>query len=129
MPYALENVYCLRVISDILRNIKYHVALLQECIVHGEGGTHALWLVALLCKLQVFAEHRAIIRMRTVLDNLLGTAQWALATKIGYTLFGDDHIHIVLGPVYMARIGTMAEMQPFLVVLCVVKIEMKPLRS
>ena len=30
-----------------------HIALLQEGIVHGEGGTHALWLVALLGKLQI----------------------------------------------------------------------------
>ena len=51
-----------------------HISLLQEGIVHGEGSTHALWLVALLSKLQVFAEHRAVIWMGTVFDNLLGTA-------------------------------------------------------
>ena len=79
-----------------------HVALLQEGIVHGEGGTHALWLVALLGKLQILTEHRAVIRMRTVFDNLLGTAQWALAAEIGYSLFGDNHIHIVLGTIHMA---------------------------
>ena len=28
-----------------------HISLLQEGIVHGEGSTHALWLVSLLGKL------------------------------------------------------------------------------
>ena len=69
--------------------------------MHGEGGTHALWLVALLGKLQVFAEHRAVIRMGTVFDNLFGTAQWAFATEIGNSLFGNDDIHIVLGTVHV----------------------------
>ena len=78
-----------------------HVSLLQEGIVHGEGGTHALWLVTLFCKLQVFAKHWTIIWMRTVFDNLLGTAQWAFATKIGYSLLGNNHIHIVLGTVHV----------------------------
>ena len=78
-----------------------HVSLLQEGIVHGEGGTHALWLVSLLSKLQILTEHRAIIRMRTVLDNLLGTTQRTLATKIGNALLGNDDIHIVLGTVHV----------------------------
>ena len=78
-----------------------HISLLQEGIVHGESSTHALWLVALLGKLQVFAEHRAVIRMGTVFDNLFGTAQWAFATEIGYSLFGNDDIHIVLGTVHV----------------------------
>lgn len=56
--------------------------------MHGEGGTHALWLVSLLGKLQILTKHRAIIRMRTVFDNLLGTAQRTLATKIGL----KDHL-------------------------------------
>ena len=78
-----------------------HIALLQEGIVHGEGGTHALWLVALLGKLQILTKHRAVIWMGTVLDNLFGTAQWAFATEIGYSLFGNNHIHIVLGTVHV----------------------------
>ena len=78
-----------------------HVALLQEGIVHGEGSTHALWLVALLGKLQILTEHWTVIRMGTVFDNLFGTAQWAFATEIGYSLFGNDHIHIVLGAVHV----------------------------
>ena len=69
--------------------------------MHGEGGTHALWLVSLLGKLQILTEHRAIIRMRTVFDNLLGTAQRTLATKIGYSLLGNDDIHIVLSAIHM----------------------------
>ena len=87
-----------QIFSEICQS---HVALLQEGIVHGEGGTHALWLVALLGKLQILSEHRTVIWMRTVFDNLLGTAQWTLATEIGYTLFGDNHIHIVLGTVHV----------------------------
>ena len=78
-----------------------HISLLQEGIVHGEGSTHALWLVALLGKLQILTKHRAVIWMGTVLDNLLGTAQWTLATKIGYSLLGNDNIHIVLGTVHV----------------------------
>ena len=39
--------------------------------------------------------------MRTVLDNLLGTTQRTLATEIGYSLLGNDNIHIVLGTIYM----------------------------
>ena len=39
--------------------------------------------------------------MRTVFDNLLGTAQWAFATEIGYSLLGNDNIHIVLGTVHV----------------------------
>ena len=70
--------------------------------MHGEGGTHALWLVSLLGKLQIFTEHRAIIRVRTVFNNLLGTAQRTLATKIGNSLLGNDDIHIVLSAIYMA---------------------------
>lgn len=110
-----------QIFSEICQS---HVTLLQEGIVHGEGSTHALWLVALLGKLQILTEHRAVIRMGTVLDNLFGTAQWAFATEIGYSLFGNNHIHIVLGTVHMTAHRNMAEMQPFLVVLCVVKIEM-----
>ena len=60
-----------QIFSEICQS---HVALLQEGIVHGEGGTHALWLMALLGKLQILTEHRTVIRMRTVFDNLLGTA-------------------------------------------------------
>jgi len=78
-----------------------HISLLQECIVHGEGSTHALWLVALLGKLQIFTKHRAVIWMGTVLDNLFGTAQWAFATEIGYSLFGNNHIHIMLGAIHV----------------------------
>jgi hypothetical protein len=87
-----------QIFSEICQS---HISLLQEGIVHGEGSTHALWLVALLGKLQVFAEHWAVIWMGTVFDNLFGTAQWAFATEIGYSLFGNDHIHIVLGAVHV----------------------------
>ena len=52
-----------------------HISLLQEGIVHGEGCPHALWLMALLGKLQIFAEHRAIVWMSTVFDDFLGTVQ------------------------------------------------------
>ena len=80
-----------------------HIALLQEGIVHGEGSTHALWLVALLGKLQILTQHRAVIWMGTVFDNLLGTSQWAFATEIGYSLFGNNHIYIVLGTVHVTE--------------------------
>ena len=70
--------------------------------MHGEGGTHALWLVSLLCEFQIFTEHWTIIRVRTVFDNLLGTAQRTLATKIGYSLLSNDDIHIMLSAVHMA---------------------------
>ena len=33
-----------------------------------------------------------VIWMGTVFDNLFGTAQWAFATEIGYSLFGNNHI-------------------------------------
>ena len=88
-----------QIFSEICQS---HISLLQEGIVHSEGSTHALWLVALLGKLQILTEHRAIIRMRTVFDNLFGTAQRTLATKIGYSLLSNDNIHIVLGTIYMA---------------------------
>lgn len=39
--------------------------------------------------------------MRTVFDNLLGTAQRTLATKIGNSLLGNNDIHIVLGAIHM----------------------------
>ena len=87
-----------QIFSEICQS---HISLLQEGIVHGEGSTHALWLVALLGKFQILTKHRAVIWMGTVLDNLLGTAQWAFATEIGYSLFGNDHIHIVLGAVHV----------------------------
>ena len=57
--------------------------------------------MALLGKLQIFAEHRAIVWMSTVFDDFLGTAQRTLATKIGYSLLSNDDIHIMLGTVHV----------------------------
>ena len=60
-----------QIFSEICQS---HISLLQEGIVHGEGSTHALWLVALLGKLQILTEHWTVIWMGTVFDNLFGTA-------------------------------------------------------
>ena len=55
-----------------------------------------------LGQLQIFAQHGAIVRMRTVFYYFLGTAQGALATKVGHALLRHNDIHVVLCAVHVA---------------------------
>ena len=97
-----RSLFCLLLFQIFPEVSQSHVALFQEGIVHGEGCPHALWLMTLLGKLQIFAEHRALVWMSTVFDDFLGTAQRTLATKIGNALLGNNDIHIMLRTIHVA---------------------------
>lgn len=100
----LMRIVCL---LDVFSEIgEAHVALAEEGVVHGEGGTEAVVGVTaeLLGILEVVAEQRLIVGMCD-LDELLGFLHGALAAQVGNTVLCDDCIDEVAGVVDMTGEG------------------------
>ena len=98
--FYIERNFLLDVLSEICQA---HITLAEEGVMHGEGGAETVVGVTtvLLGVLQIIAEHRLIVGM-SHLNELLSLLHSALATQVGYTIFGDDSVHEMAGMVDMA---------------------------
>ena len=90
---GMEGSFLLHILGEVGQ---VHIALATESVVHSEGSRETMVCLTAGSYLQIVAEHRTIVRMCTVLDDEVSALHWALATKVGDTLLGNDNVHVVL---------------------------------
>ena len=77
-----------------------HVALAQECVVHGKCCTEAVMGVSAesLCVLEVFAQQRTVIRVSHV-DKGICLLHGAFSSQVSHTILCNDSINEMAGMV------------------------------
>ena len=70
--------------------------------MEGEGCREVVACLSHFGNLQIVPQQLTIVGMSAVFDDTLCTLDWALATKVGHSLLGDDDVDIVLGVVVVA---------------------------
>ena len=84
---------CLNILAEVG---EAHVTLAEERVMEGECGTHVLRLMANRGDvLQIVAQHRTVVGMCAVFDNLLSTAHRAFPAQVGNALFRSDDIYVM----------------------------------
>lgn len=82
---------------DIFREVsEMHVTFAAESVVHSECSREVMMNMSTSSNLQILTEEWAVVRMRTILDNLVGTHERPFASKVGNTLFCYDYVDVVL---------------------------------
>lgn len=76
-----------------------HIALLIQRDMECKRCTESVRSLANLAHIKIFTEQWAIIRMSASFDNLMGTLNRILATKVGKALLCDDDINRMLAVV------------------------------
>ena len=88
---------CSTLFLDIFREVsEMHVTFAAESVVHSECSREVMMDMSTSSNLQILTEEWAVVRMRTILDNLVGTHERPFASKVGNTLFCYDYVDVVL---------------------------------
>ena len=100
--YIISNISC----SELSPIDVAHVTALGQFGVHTQSCTDTMRSLCLtIGQLEVIPKDVLVVGMYTVLDDGLSTLLGALTTQVGYTLFGDDDIHIVFRMVFVRHHG------------------------
>ena len=73
-----------------------HVARLEEFLVHSQCAREGVRRMGSLAHFEVLAQHRTILGIYAIVDNLVSALNRALAAEVCDTMLGDYHLYGVL---------------------------------
>lgn len=73
-----------------------HVTFAAESVVHSECCWEVMMYMSASSNLQILTEERAVVWMRTILNNLMSTHERTLSSKVCNTLLCHNYVDVVL---------------------------------
>ena len=70
-----------------------HVARLEEFLVHSQCAREGVRRMGSLAHFEVLAQHRTLLGLYALVDNLVSALKRALAAEVSATMLGDDYLN------------------------------------